>query len=77
MKFLSYFIIALYISVPAFAQHETGSLQDKVQGIDLTNMDLSIAPMADFYEYVNGGWIKSNPIPAGYSRWSSFSEVEA
>jgi putative endopeptidase len=84
MKFLQPLILALLITGTSYAQYETRSLHtdphdhsDNVQGIDLKNMDLNIQPMTDFYGYVNGGWIKGNPIPAGYSRWSSFSEVEA
>src|SRR5205085_6282926 len=29
----------------------------------------------DFYQFANGGWIKSNPIPAAFSRWGSFDEL--
>ncbi|HEX9162406.1 MAG TPA: M13 family metallopeptidase, partial [Thermoanaerobaculia bacterium] len=30
----------------------------------------------NFYQFANGGWLKSNPIPAAYSRWGNFSVVE-
>jgi putative endopeptidase len=33
------------------------------------NMDTSINPGEDFFEYANGGWIKKNPIPDEESGW--------
>ncbi len=32
-------------------------------------MDKSIDPLRDFYMYVNGNFIRENPIPAAYSSW--------
>jgi putative endopeptidase len=33
------------------------------------NIDTSINPGEDFFEYANGGWIKKNPIPDEESGW--------
>lgn len=44
-------------------------------GIDLANMDLSTDQTQDFYQYANGGWIKSNTIPESESRWGVFNEI--
>ena len=33
------------------------------------NMDPSVNPGVDFFEYANGGWLKRNPIPASESAW--------
>ncbi|MCF0177281.1 MAG: M13 family peptidase, partial [Bacteroidales bacterium] len=41
-------------------------------GIALENMDKSYAPGDNFYEYVNGNWVKSHPVPAEYSRYGVF-----
>lgn len=33
------------------------------------NVDSTVNPAQDFFDYANGGWIKRNPIPAEYSSW--------
>src|ERR1700690_1104092 len=45
----------------------------KGHGFDLANLDRSISPCADFYQFAAGGWMKNNPIPAAYPRWGSFT----
>ena len=30
-------------------------------------------PSYDFYKYVNNSWIKENPIPDDFQRWSIFN----
>jgi putative endopeptidase len=35
----------------------------------IANMDASVSPAKDFFQYANGGWIKNNPIPASESQW--------
>lgn len=39
-------------------------------------MDKTIKPGDDFYKYANGTWIKNNPIPEQYSRYSSFEKLQ-
>jgi len=43
--------------------------------IDPANMNMSVRPQDDFYEYANGAWLKATPIPATESRWGSFNEL--
>jgi putative endopeptidase len=45
-------------------------------GFDLANVDRTAKACTDFYQYANGGWLKTHPIPAGYSRWGNFSVLE-
>jgi len=44
-------------------------------GIDRAGFDTSIKPGDDFFRYVNGTWIKHNPIPPEYGRWGSFFKL--
>ena len=43
--------------------------------IDTRNFDQSVSPKDDFYQYVNGAWLKNHPIPPAYTSWNSFEEV--
>lgn len=45
-------------------------------GLDLTNMDLTANPATDFYQYATGGWQKKHPLPAAYSRYGSFDQLQ-
>ena len=46
------------------------------RGIDVGGMDPSVKPYEDFYQFANGGWVKRNPIPAAFSRWGSFDQLQ-
>ncbi|MDP1690155.1 MAG: M13 family metallopeptidase [bacterium] len=41
-------------------------------GFDTRDIDTKVRPQDDFYHYVNGGWLKKNPIPKNEARWGSF-----
>jgi len=35
----------------------------------IKNIDTTVKPGDDFFQYANGAWLKKNPIPAAYSSW--------
>ena len=41
-------------------------------GIKIENMDLTVRPGDDFYEYATRGWANAHPIPNDYSRYGAF-----
>ncbi len=45
------------------------------QGLDLTGIDKSVAPGDDFFDYVNGKWLKSTDIPPDKAGWGTFYEL--
>jgi len=45
---------------------------EKIPGIILENMDDTVSPKDDFYNYVNGSWMKTNVIPDDRTRWGGF-----
>ena len=46
------------------------------QGLHLNWLDKSVSPAQNFFEYADGGWQKTNPIPAAYSRWGTFNILQ-
>lgn len=39
------------------------------QDILAANLDTTVNPADDFFQYANGGWIKNNPIPGDQGSW--------
>lgn len=44
-------------------------------GLDMSFMDMSVRPQDDFYNFVNGKWMKTAKIPSDRSRWGSFDQL--
>ena len=40
------------------------------------NIDTSVSPADDFFQFANGAWIKNNPIPASESYWGVGSVLQ-
>lgn len=53
----------------------TGMAQNK-SGIVVDNLDKTTNPTEDFYKFATGGWQKNNPLPAAYSRFGSFDQLQ-
>ncbi|MCF8450427.1 MAG: M13 family metallopeptidase [Taibaiella sp.] len=43
--------------------------------LDPANMDTTVHPGDNFFQYANGAWLKNNPIPKSQTRWGSFNEL--
>lgn len=52
---------------------EVAKTDTESHGIILTNMDTTVSPKDDFYNYVNGNWMKENEIPADQTMWGGFT----
>jgi len=63
-------IIALMIPLCLLASCQTK--EAKTPAIDLTDLDLSVTPNEDFYQYANGGWMQKHPLSAEYASYGSF-----
>jgi len=59
------------MALTVFAEGKDGNMKEKA--IDKQNMNTSVKPGDNFYEYVNGGWIKTHPIPPEYSQYGAFT----
>lgn len=47
----------------------------KEEGLNLSYMDNNVRPQDDFYNYVNGGWMKTAEIPSDKPSWGSFNAL--
>ncbi len=77
MKKSSFYALAIYFTL-GFAiftiscKHETDA--EKYKGeVGLSYFDTTVKPQDDFYKYVNGNWLKKNPVPATEAAWGSFN----
>ncbi|HEV2912472.1 MAG TPA: M13 family metallopeptidase [Pyrinomonadaceae bacterium] len=46
-------------------------------GFDVASLDRSVGACEDFNQFANGGWMAKNPVPAAYSRWGRFEQLNA
>ncbi|WP_028377245.1 M13 family metallopeptidase [Leeuwenhoekiella sp. MAR_2009_132] len=45
----------------------------KIPALDLANMDTLVKPQDNFYDFVNGNWMRNTEIPEEESTWGGFS----
>ena len=55
----------------AWAQQQ----DNQSSGIDKANMDLSVKPGTDFYQYATGGWTAAHPLTPEFSRYAQFDAL--
>ena len=64
-----------FLTMMALAMMTATASAQLRSGINLNDLDQSVRPADDFYEYACGGWMKANPLPAAYSRYGSFDRL--
>ena len=72
MKKLNLLLISLAMTT-AFMSCSEGD--GKPKGVDRANLDETVAPGEDFYQYACGGWMKANPLQPQYSRYGQFDQM--
>jgi len=74
MRFASFAAVAaLSLALPALAAPDPLATSTAgTWGFDLAGRDTSVAPTQDFYKWANGGWLKTQEIPADRASYGSF-----
>ena len=71
MKLLNIFSLMITLTLLS----PSASAQSLSAGVKAENLDKSVAPGEDFYQFACGGWMKNHPLPAAYSRYGAFDAV--
>ena len=65
-------VLCFFISTSSKSMPAKGKPKKSKSGVTVSNLDNSVKPSADFYQYACGGWMKLNPLGAEYARYGSF-----
>ncbi len=64
---------ALLSGVVILMSFNEGIKKEMDKAINPKNMNTKVLPGNNFYEYVNGGWVKEHPVPPEYSQYGAFT----
>lgn len=68
-------VAALAVAALAADAQATAAAQGAVHGVNKADMDMSVRPGDDFYQYAGGGWLKANPMKPEYSSYGVFNDL--
>ncbi len=66
----------MMIPMMAMAAMPLGGVAQNKSGLKMQNLDKTASPAENFYQFATGGWQKNNPLPAAYSRFGSFDQLQ-
>jgi putative endopeptidase len=69
------FLLAFFSLNLAGLSQSTSNAQPSAE-FSIDNIDKSVDPCVDFYQYACGNWIKRTEIPADRPAWQSFAELD-
>ena len=66
---------ALAVAALAADAQAPATAQGAAHGVNKADMDMSVRPGDDFYQYAGGGWLKANPMKPEYSSYGVFNDL--
>ena len=66
---------ALAVAALAADAQAPAAAQGAVHGVNKADMDMSVRPGDDFYQYAGGGWLNANPMKPEYSSYGVFNDL--
>jgi putative endopeptidase len=67
------YLIAMTMTISACQKQA----HEPTKALDIANLDTTVAPGADFYNYACGGWMTAHPLTPEYARYGAFDQLAA
>ena len=65
----------IIISLSVISCNKKMEQKEVTLAIDIADLDTTVSPFDDFYQYATGGWQKNNPLPEEESRYGAFDQL--
>ena len=63
------------VAVSCVSSKKDAAQDEKLPAIVLSDLDTTVSPKDDFYQYATGGWQKANPLRGEFTRYGSFDAI--
>lgn len=75
MRNIAHFLLAGALFGLTACNKKDGT-QEAPKFLDVANMDTTVKPGDDFFQYANGTWLNNTPIPPSKTTWGSFGILD-
>src|SRR5258708_35501637 len=77
MRFFALLTVLLALCAASFAQTAapSSSPMPDLERFSLDQVDKSLDPCTDFFQYACSKWVKANPIPPDQGGWGTFNSL--
>jgi putative endopeptidase len=69
LKMIKNLLLSGILAILVFSCNTRETKNTEAKDILVEDLDTTVSPAKDFFQYANGGWIKKNPIPAEQATW--------